>query len=267
MSEFATGTENTELQGTETKDESSVVLPENQETEKAEGSQGKPEEPGEKRPSGFARRMARHAEELETARLEAEYWKREAMKATAPAEPVTPKGRLDFNSDDEWLEHRLQTERERLIKEARETAAQQAHLEKVALTYQEQLTIAKKELKDWDTVFQTAQEEGMTLPNDAALFVLESPVGARIAYHLAKDVEAYERFIKLPPTRQAAELGKLEERFSKPKAPEETTKKVSEAPAKLAEVKGTGTKQPITAADRFKDKATWREWRQSTKRR
>ena len=263
MNENATGTENSdELLGN--KDETSTVPPEGEKQEA--GSKSEAQEQGEKQ-TGFAKRMSRkvaeHEAELERIRLETEFWKREAMKATAPAAQSEAKTRLDFNSDDEWLEHRLQAERERLVKEAREQASEQTRLERLAEGYQAKIAEAKKELPDWEEVF--AQAEGATLPHEAILFCLESPAGAKIAYHLAKNEEAYEAFIKLSPNRQAVELGRLEERLSKkPEVKQETVKKVSDAPGKLSDIKGGGSAPP-TGVDRFSSKEAWRQWRQLPK--
>ena len=263
MNVVATGTELP--QGEENKDDNVVTPAPDEGTNQEQppiGPQGEEPAPGKKR-TGFQKRMAQHQEELETARLEADFWKREALKATAPTEKTAAKTRLDFDSDDEWLEHRLTVERQELVKEAREQAAEQARLERLAEGYTAKIAEAKKDHPDWDEVF--AQADGATLPHEAILFCLESPAGAKIAYHLAKNEEAYEAFIKLPPNRQAVELGRLEERLSKkPVQQQEAVKRTTAAPSKLTDVRGGGTSAP-TGADRFSSKEAWRQWRNTPK--
>ena len=248
---LATDTTGEAAQDEQSLDTSSVVESESEKTE-------------DKKPSGFARRMAKHEAELEAARLESEYWKQEAMKAAVSQKPSqtapSKQSRLDFNSDDEWLEHRLNEEREKLKKEVSETAALESHLKKLESSYLQQVEAAKKELKDWDEVVASAQESGWQMPASAAQFCVESPVGAKIAYHYAKNEEAFEKFLQLSPTRQIAELGKLEDKLSVKAAPQ--IKKVSSAPAPLADTKGSGSSVPPSAQDRFKDKAVWRAWRE-----
>lgn len=216
----------------------------------------------EKQLSSFARRIQKIerniAAQYEGTKQELEYWKAQALQKADPVQPT--KQRLDFASDEEWFEHRLKLERDTLSKEAQQVATETLKIERVVQGYQQRVTEAKKELPDWDTVFTNAQEEGTTLPQEAIEFCLESESGARIAYHLAKNSSEYERFMKLSPTRRIAELGKLEDKLSKPAAPRSNT--VTKAPAKLAEVKtGTTLKTSPTGPDRFANKAAWKEWR------
>lgn len=218
---------------------------------------------GEKKPSGFQRRMAKFEAALEELMEERDYWKKEATKRQP--EPVQAKSRLDFNTDEEWIEHRLQTERETLVREAQEAAAKTVETKQVIQGYQAKVNEVKKDYADWDSVFANAQEEGLTLPENAVEFCLESDVGPRIAYHLAKNPDEYDKFIAMSPARQMAYLGKLEDRVAKPTQP--VVKKVTQAPAKLTEVKGGAAKTTPTGVDRFASKQAWREWRASQGKR
>lgn len=261
---------NQELQGTQEEvkdnvDQPQEASPEGTESEAApqDGQQGE-----DKKLSGFARRMQRlesqFQAQVEATKAELEYWKAEAMKKAGPQE--TPKTRLDFASDDEWIEHRLEAERTRLLREAQEAAQHTLQVERVVGTYQQRVNEAKKEFGDWDTVFQQAQASGATLPQDAIEFCLDSEHGARIAYHLAKNEDEYEKVLNMSPVRRIAYLGKLEDKLAKP-APVQQ-KQVSKAPAKLADVKpGGSVKPPPTGAERFQSKAAWKEWRASQGKR
>lgn len=228
------------------------------------------EQQGEdKKLSGFARRMqkleAQFQSQVEATKAELEYWKAEALKKAQPQE--TAKTRLDFASDDEWIEHRLEAERTRLLREAQEAAQQTLQVERVVGTYQQRVNEAKKDFSDWDTVFQQAQASGATLPPDTVEFCLDSDQGARIAYHLAKNEDEYEKVLAMSPVKRIAYLGKLEDKLAKPKE-QAPAKQVTKAPAKLADVKtGGSVKTPPTGMERFQSKAAWREWRASQGKR
>lgn len=252
-------------QGTEEEVKTNVGQPQEASPETTdEAAAPQDEQQGEdKKLSGFARRMqkleAQFQSQVNATKAELEYWKAEAMKKATPQE--APKSRLDFSSDDEWIEHRLEAERQRLLQEAQQAAQQTMQVERVVGTYQQRVNEAKKEFADWDTVFQQAQASGATLPSDAIEFCLDSDQGARIAYHLAKNEDEYEKVLAMSPVRRIAYLGKLEDKLAKPKEPV-PTKQVTKAPAKLADVKpGGSVKPPPTGAERFQSKQAWKEWR------
>jgi hypothetical protein len=217
-----------------------------------------------KKPSGFQRRMAKFEAAIEKLQQENEYWKQAALKNAQQPEPAAkPTTRLDFASDEDWVEHRLAQERSRLLQEAQQAASQTIQQEKVIQTYQARVEAVKKELPDWDAVFAEAQEAGLeTMPREAVEFCFDSEVGPKIAYHLAKNPDEYERLISMSPARRLAHLGKLEDRLAtKPAAEPVPAKKVSAAPAKLVDTKGSGAvKTTPTGMDRFANKQAWKEW-------
>lgn len=256
-------TDNEALQASEEKEQE--VDAQSQDTEKVSES----DDGQGKKPSGFQRRMAKFEAAIEKLVAENEYWKEVALKGVQkPAVQEPAKSRLDFATDDEWIEHRLEQERQKLIAEAQNVASQTLQQQKLVQTYQTRLEAVKKEYSDWDAVFQEATDEGLTMPQEAVDFCLESDVGPKIAYHLAKNTDEYEKFIEMSPMKRAAYLGKLEDRLSKPVAKVETVKKVSTAPAKLVDTKGSGSVKTTPAGlDRFSSKEAWKEWRQSQKKR
>lgn len=264
MNEATAATE--EVLGTEVVTPTSDEAPEqaSQETEEVAAKPQDTEVEQGKKPSGFQRRMAKFEAAVEQLMEEREYWKEQALAAKRqPAVQEQPKGRLDFNTDEEWVEHRLAVERARLLQEAQQAASMTLQQEKVVQTYQARVEAVKKELPDWDNVFAEAQAEGLTLPADAVEFCLDSDVGPKIAYHLAKNPDEYDRIISMSPAKRLAHLGKLEDRLAtKPAAP--VARKVSQAPAKLVDTKGSGAVKTTPAGmDRFSSKQAWQEWRQS----
>jgi hypothetical protein len=101
---------------------------------------------------------------------------------------------------------------------------------------------ARKELTDFDAVMEQAKgTEADIVPQFVLNYIYESDNSALVAYHLAKNPEESQRIAKLPPIRGLAELGKLEDRLTAPKASEPKI----DAPAPVVPERG-GAPPPIT---------------------
>lgn len=240
-------------------EENQVVEAKPQDTEVEQG----------KKPSTFARRMAKFEAAVDSLMQERDYWKQAALETgkQQPAAQEQPKGRLDFGTDEEWVEHRLAQERTKLLQEAQQAASQTLQQDRVIQSYQAKVEATKKDIPDWDTVFNEAQQEGLTLPADTVEFCLDSDVGPKIAYHLAKNPDEYERLISLSPAKRLAQLGKLEDRLAVKPAPV-ASRNVSQAPAKLVDTKGNASVKTIPAGqERFASKQAWKEWQQAQGKR
>jgi hypothetical protein len=79
---------------------------------------------------------------------------------------------------------------------------------------------------------------------------MESPVGAKIAYELAKNPAESRRIAALPVLKQAAEFGKMEARLTDPPAQGKSGKKaaVSKADPPADAVRGSGGKFQANSA-------------------
>lgn len=186
-----------------------------------------------KKKSGFARRAEKLRQQQEELAAERDYWRNLALQSQSPQAPANAEPRLeDFNSVQEFISARDAWLEERLLSKVTNTVKQRTTEDRALEAHNQRVEAAKKEFNDWDDVFDEAGD--LDVPPDTAQFVLESEVGPKIAYHLAKNPQELERLNRLSPTRRLAELGKLEDKLAKPVAP----KKVSSAPAKLTEVKG-----------------------------
>jgi hypothetical protein len=115
----------------------------------------------------------------------------------------------------------------------------------VLKTWSEKLEKAKPNLADFDDIVNSTQ---IVVSDDVRDAIVESDVGPEILYHLASlDGEEAERFQALPMSKALREIGKLEARFEKQEAAEETairSKPVaqkSKAPAPLSPIKATGS--------------------------
>lgn len=91
---------------------------------------------------------------------------------------------------------------------------------------------------DYDEAIQDAQDTPMT----QVMFdvILESEVGPNILYYLAKNPDEAERIAHLSPARQAAEIGKLEDKLAQQlKDPQKP--KASNAPPPVNPVRARGS--------------------------
>lgn len=145
-------------------------------------------------------------------------------------EPLAAPKREDFSTYEDFLEAKSDYRAELKLREwqskqqkqqekeqaERTTADTQKQLAKQA---NERIAAGREEFPDFDQVIRDAFDDGV-LEQDTELYfgIIESPVGHRIAHHLANHPDEAERIGKLSPRGIHRELGKLEDKFSK--APE-----------------------------------------------
>jgi hypothetical protein len=218
--------------------------------EQAESSEAtevvEPEVEVKPKATGFQKRVQKFQAQLTAKEQELEYWKNVALQGKqveAPQVSAAKPKLADFDSVEEYVEAREDFLRKELLETVTQQAAQATRQNTVQASYQQKVSEAQKALPDWDEVMELAADEP-TSP-ETVQFCMDSDIGPRIAYHLAKNPEEHERINKLSPMRRVAELGKLEDRLTAPKAAPQV--KVTKAPSKLTDVKGTGssvTKHP-----------------------
>lgn len=116
---------------------------------------------------------------------------------------------------------------------------------KLLKTWSDKLEKAKPNLADFDDVIESTQ---VVVSNEVRDAIIESDVGPEILYHLASlDGEEADKFQALSVSKALREIGKLEARFERQEAAEETavrSKPVvqkSKAPAPLSPLKATGS--------------------------
>lgn len=208
-----------------------------------------------KKPTGIERRFKKYQTQLSEKERELEYWKQQAMSGNQVKQPtpVAPQGKpvlSDFNNIEQYVDARAQYDRQELMKEfEQKTSAKNA-----ANGYVERVQEFSKTVPDFQEALLAAADE--TVQPDTIEFVQDSAVGPQIAYHLAKNPEELDRLNSLSPIRRIAELGKLEDRLQgKPVTP---LKKVTTAPGKLSDVKGTGTTTVVKDAGQAQSYAEWK---------
>lgn len=191
---------------------------------------------------------ARKAAELAEAKTEARMLRERLDRLEKPAQATPEPKRENFDSLEAFIEaradYRATETAQKVINEERKARSQQETQvrtqeadKKVADAWTKGEEAFKKEAKDYDEVVGEFVESDLSdLDPTARRAILESDLGQRVLYHLAKNPEDAERIAKLSPTRQVIEIGKLEDKV----VPQ---KKQSSAPAPVSKVKGASVLQ------------------------
>lgn len=135
--------------------------------------------------------------------------------------------------------------RDELAAEQQATAAKAKASETVA-GYEKQVDALLETNDDYYEVVEDGLREGKwTLPAAFGDILMESAVGAQIAYHLAKSTAEATRIANLPAHRQMIEFGKLETKFegaAPTKGKQAASARVSQADPPAEVVRGSGGK-------------------------
>jgi hypothetical protein len=109
---------------------------------------------------------------------------------------------------------------------------------------------ARKAHPDFDDVMKAANgSEADLVPQFVLTYINESDLAGEISYHLLKNPDVSQRIAKLSPIRGIAELGKLEERLTKPPEKpvvEEKPPERSGAPPPITPISTTGSGTVVT---------------------
>lgn len=202
--------------------------------------------------SRFQRQRATYEAKLADEAREKEYWRNLALNnqgkppvQTAPEDNEPKLEDFDGQGIDAFLKAHTTWVQRQVLQQARVEAQRQTEVARIQATLESRVNATKKEISDWDEVIASSE---VPAEQDTAEFLVESDIGPKIAYHLAKFPDEHERLNKMSHARRMAELGKLEDRLST-KAPV-AEKRNTSAPSKMTQVKGTANVNvdPGTAA-------------------
>lgn len=202
------------------------------------------------------KRQRYHAkQQAERERQEREYWQKKALEAEGHKSVSTAKPTVEaFNTYEEYLEalsdwkvdQRLASERQQAEASKRETVSK-TRVE----SYQKRVEQA---VEKYDDYLDVAHGDHWTPSQQMVEAIQESEVGTDIAYWLGSHPEEAERIASLGQVAQYREIGKLEERLSKP-----PPKKVTKAPPPIdpSGNKSSATKSPDSME--FHEFVEWRK--------
>ena len=171
--------------------------------------------------------------------------------------------REQFDDYESYLEARAEYRadrkvEERFSKEREQQRASQAEVEQrtVIERFQKAIQEESKAISDFEDVL-SASDAPMTKAMSEA--IVNSDIGPKLAYHLAKNPDEAERIAALPAARQAVEIGRLEAKLSDTPTTEAKPKTPSRAPEPIKPVSG---KSGVVDAEPSHERPDeWRLWR------
>lgn len=183
--------------------------------------------------------------EARYAALEAQILELKTPKAAAESSnPEKAPARGDFESYEDFVEARaLHVARQEAKKELeafkseskkeREESTKAKAEKEFGARVSEVIEAGRKAFPDFDAVINDAAEEGLLPAPGSTLHraIMDSEMGEKLAYHLAKNPAEAERLQKLSMLGQIRELGKLEDKLSAKKEPRETMEPIGGRPS------------------------------------
>jgi hypothetical protein len=151
----------------------------------------------------------------------------EALKAPKTTPQATGKPKASEFADPEayvealaeWkFDQKLKTQREESERENQTKAREREDLEDAQIARQK-LAAGAKKYADFEEV---TGNPDVPITYVMAKAIVESDVSADLAYYLCSHADEAERISSLPPTRQAIELGRLEDKLKAPPKPTQT---------------------------------------------
>jgi hypothetical protein len=209
-----------------------------------------PEQQEEKRQSRRERARARDAAKIAEAQTEARMLREQLDRLQAKVAPVqdAEPQRESFDSLEDYhralARHEARQEASKIVEGQRKVQTEQERQARanasdaaVAKTWESSESAFKKEATDYDEVVgEFISAELPSLDQSAKRAILESDIGPKLLYHMAKNPDEAERIARLSPVRQVIEIGKMEERVS-------PVKQSSKAPPPVSGVKGSSAAQ------------------------
>src|ERR1700761_3303066 len=151
--------------------------------------------------------------------LEAEITKTKIVEAKAEVklEELEPDP-TKYTDQKEFLKDWGKWNRNEALKEFNKAEAERqfkVEQEKTNARIAEQITAAKADLPDFVEVIEAAGRENPFVPEHIKMAILDSDVGAHLAYHIRKNPDVEKRLYSLTPAKALLELGKLEMQYTK----------------------------------------------------
>lgn len=122
---------------------------------------------------------------------------------------------------------------------------QAGELQRLAAT---RVAAGQKEFPDFDAVVNEAVADGLIEPgSELHMAIIESDMGHKVAYHLAKNPDEAERIAALPPRALAREIGKLEAKLAVAPAPKPKPAPIEPVGGKASKPSGLSDDEPMDA--------------------
>jgi hypothetical protein len=211
-------------------------------------------EPVVKKKGGFQRKLERKDQEIAQLRAMLEAKSTGATGAEREPQP-TIEGEPTLDQFDGDLQKFAKAQVKWEI--AQEKAQEQA--KQVAQTWETRTAQAAKEIPDFDEYAEVT----IPLTSQMREFIVESEIGPKLGYTLAKDLKEAQRIFGLPPLQQVKALAKLELELTGPTTP--PVKQVTKASAAPPPIKplASGTSATIAKDPSKMSFQEYQSWRNS----
>lgn len=225
-----------------------------------------------KKKGGFKKRIERFQKQISAKEQELAYWKEQALKggqsktddqikstqkAETPAEGKPKKE--DFENLEDYLEAVTdwkveQKEKAREVKKSEDET--RSSYQKQVSSFQDKVSEFKKTADDFDEVINDVDHIPLSMGTQAV--ILNSEIGPRLLYEIAKDEALYEKINKMHPIDAARELGKIEAKLSSSESETKKEAKVTKAPAPIKTLSSNAKAQKSPDDMDFQEFKKWR---------
>lgn len=222
---------------------------------------------------GFKKKIDKLTSKLSAKEQEAEYWRNRALAQSAPepqgdesAKKIEATGAPspdDFDTQAEYIQaitewnlNKREAKKQADDKAAQTLAAKEALVEK----YKTQAEALATQHEDYDEVMEGADD--IIVPPTIQQMILESEVGAQLAYEFAKNKDEFAKICALPDLQAAKEFGKFEDRVLKAEPKQKPVEaKTTKAPKPITPVGGKSAGAIAKSPDEmnFQEFKKWRE--------
>lgn len=238
--------------GENTGDQAPPAKPEG---EKPDTEKDDPEKRGTRR---FERRIQKAYQKMAEEKARADFLEKQLAEAKPKvvADPTSPTLEQFGFDPEKYADAKAAYEKDKAVKEfqsKQREESQKQTIERVSADWEAKVSKAEDKYEDFE------EKVGKLDPrNPVVLSIMESDMGAEIAYHLGSHVDEAKKIFSLSPASAIREIGKLEARLSstpeKPKTP-------SKAPAPVTPLTGTS---PVASNEPSEadDTASWIKKRQ-----
>lgn len=206
----------------------------------------------EKKKNGIQKRISKLAQERD-------YWKDKALEAESKVQETTPATEpklSDFESYNDYEEALIDWKADKKAAEKLARTKEESLIQEKVASYTKGISELEKKYEDLRETLAFTDSEPFFHSKDIQEFCLEA--GPEFVYQLLKSDEV-ERLEKMSPARRLAELGKLEDKFSKVETKKVEPEKVTtKAPAKVSNLNGTAA-APLSRTEAAKS-GSYAEW-------
>lgn len=201
------------------------------------------------------------------AEREAEFWRTKALEREPVKQPEpeasprpNPEDYAYGDADPAYSEALIDWKAEQIFQKRFAEHSEKLNIEQQATqldrTYAQHVAAVREEFPDYDEKVTNAGRRGeWPCPKEVAALIKSSPVGPKVAYHLATNLDDAHQLASLPPIQQAAAFGMIAAQYVNQPAPKQNIATNAPMPAP-ARTKGG----QFAATNELRDDLSQKDW-------